>query len=44
MKKVYNSPTVEVVELQSEDIITVSGGTGFANSFTIGEGINAIEF
>ena len=44
MKKIYSSPAIEVVELQSEDIITVSGTTGFSSSFTVGDGVNAIEF
>lgn len=44
MKRMYNRPIVEIVKLQSEDVITVSGRIGFDDTFTIGDGDNIIEF
>lgn len=43
MKKIYEKPEVMVVELQNEDIITVSGGL-VKSKFTIDSGSNTISY
>lgn len=46
MKKTYTTPSVEIIEIQSESVITLSGfkTTDKGGSLTFGDGVNAIDF
>lgn len=46
MKKIYETPNIDVIELKSDSIITESSNPiGYkSSSFTFGEGTNEINF